>query len=75
MLISKIWIGKSASLVDYPFDIRSMWITLIMLVVVLSVLNIINIIKVTFQSPLKLVNQNSKKLEKRLKFLLTFHCY
>ena len=67
MLISKIWIGKSASLVDYPFDIRAMWITLIMLVVVLIVLNIINIIKVTFQSPLKLVNQNSKKTGKTSK--------
>ncbi|WP_353304901.1 ABC transporter permease [Staphylococcus capitis] len=67
MLISKIWIGKSASLIDYPFDIRAMWITLIMLVVVLGVLNVINIIKVTFQSPLKLVNQNSKKTGKTSK--------
>lgn len=67
MLISKIWIGKSASLVDYPFDLRAMEITLIMLVVVLSLLNVINIIKVTFQSPIKLVNQNSKKTGKTSK--------
>ena len=40
-----------------------------MLVVVLGVLNVINIIKVTFQSPLKLVNQNSKKTGKTSKIL------
>ena len=63
MLISKVWIGKNASLVDYPFDFKSMLITLTMLIVVLSVLNMINIIKVTFQSPLKLVDQNVKSQE------------
>ena len=70
MLISKVWIGKSASLVDYPFDFKSMLITLTMLIVVLSVLNMINIIKVTFQSPLKLVDQNVKSQGKHLKFYL-----
>lgn len=67
MLISKVWIGKNASLVDYPFDFKSMLITLTMLIVVLSVLNMINIIKVTFQSPLKLVDQNVKKSGKTSK--------
>ena len=54
---------QNASLVDYPFDFKSMLITLTMLIVVLSVLNMINIIKVTFQSPLKLVDQNVKSQE------------
>ena len=46
---------------------KSMLITLTMLIVVLSVLNMINIIKVTFQSPLKLVDQNVKKSGKTSK--------
>ena len=75
MLISKVWIGKNASLVDYPFDFKSMLITLTMLIVVLSVLNMINIIKVTFQSPLKLVDQNVKSQGKHLKFLLILYWY
>lgn len=61
MIISKLWIGKNASLANYPFDFKAMLITLIMLIVVLSALNIINMIKVSFQSPLKLVDQNEKK--------------
>lgn len=65
MLLNKLMHQTGMSLIDYPFNINAMLITLLMLAVLMLFLFVMNNIKLLFQSPIKLIQQH-QKMEKRL---------
>ena len=65
MLLNKLMQQTGMSLMDYPFNLKAMVYTLLMLAFVMLFLFSLNNIKILFQSPIKLITQR-QKTEKRL---------
>ncbi|MCY7265056.1 hypothetical protein K6W19_33610, partial [Pseudomonas protegens] len=59
MLINKITTGHQTSLRAYPFDVKAMWITLLLLFIAMLLLFMINQFKITLQNPMQLINKKA----------------
>ena len=70
MLMNKLMHQTGMSLLDYPFDVKAMSITLIILAAVMLFLFLINNLKILFQSPIKLIHQRQRAERKLPKFIL-----
>lgn len=70
MLMNKLMHQTGMSLLDYPFNVKAMCITLIILAAVMLFLFLINNLKILFQSPIKLIHQRQRAERKLPKFVL-----
>ncbi|MCQ9903649.1 ABC transporter permease, partial [Staphylococcus aureus] len=68
--VNKLMHQTGMSLLDYPFDVKAMCITLIILAAVMLFLFLINNLKILFQSPIKLIHQRQRAERKLPKFVL-----
>lgn len=73
MLINKITTGHQTSLRAYPFDVKAMWITLLLLFIVMLLLFMINQFKITLQNPMQLINKKAhhkRRFKKVINYIL-----
>ncbi|MEJ7421432.1 ABC transporter permease [Staphylococcus haemolyticus] len=70
MLMNRLMHQTGMSLLDYPFNVKAMCITLIILAAVMLFLFLINNLKILFQSPIKLIHQRQRAERKLPKFVL-----
>ncbi|PNZ70023.1 ABC transporter permease [Staphylococcus croceilyticus] len=73
MLLNKLMHQTGMSLIDYPFNMKAMLFTLLMLAVLMGFLFIMNNIKLLFQSPIKLIRQHQiteRRLPKAILYIV-----
>ncbi|MDO0993984.1 FtsX-like permease family protein [Staphylococcus borealis] len=70
MLMNKLMHQTGMSVMDYPFNVKAMLITLALLAAVMLFLFFINNVKIMFQSPIKLISQRQRSERKLPQFVL-----
>ncbi|WP_415425166.1 FtsX-like permease family protein [Staphylococcus borealis] len=70
MLMNKLMHQTGMSVIDYPFNVNAMLITLALLAAVMLLLFFINNVKIMFQSPIKLISQRQRSERKLPQFVL-----
>ncbi|MBF2758154.1 MULTISPECIES: FtsX-like permease family protein [unclassified Staphylococcus] len=70
MLMNKLMHQTGMSVMDYPFNVKAMLITLALLAAVMLLLFFINNVKIMFQSPIKLISQRQRSERKLPQFVL-----